>query len=558
MGRAPPRDKDVTDAEVQAAREVLASLLTAMKNYGLYPSIHVICQKSILNVHTRLANFLEECEKLRLDVEKDRLLLNSQVVHHDATASEKLAFILFRDGIEWLEFEKGVEQEEILGFLQILHKYRDSQDEAEGDLVTALWEAQFEKVQYKTSDIYWDSEPLLDLSLLSAGGPENAGIEEDEAVKESAAYTVLQNIDPGLWKLTPEELGTLNAMVRDEEERDTSQDMLDVMLALLNDQGNEKDLSNVLEFLEGEFQDAISQGDFGFSYKLVVQLHRMVKACSTSKPWALPVLGHFFKRLSSPHILGALSRVWPTLDSLDSDKVRMLRQFLLLLPSQAILALAPMLGEIRSASVQRQLMQIIAILARRNLRPLEQLLDQPEEFMAKKLIVVLGYLKGERPTELLLKMVQHPSERVRRQAVRQLLTRGDDFLKRTFPLIDDPGDSVRTLILDHLGSKRNRLAEELLLNYLDQARFKVLDHRHLLSCFETLGRCGSCHAIPFLQSSLFNRGWIPDLGHSIHRKGAVVALVALGTEEAIALLHKASRSLRPGVRLAYRRALQAN
>jgi HEAT repeat protein len=236
----------------------------------------------------------------------------------------------------------------------------------------------------------------------------------------------------------------------------------------------------------------------------------------------------------------------------------MLRQFLLLLPSQAILAIAPMLGQIRSASVQRQLMQIIAILARRNLRPLEQLLDQPEEFMAKKLIVVLGHLKGERPTDLLLKMVQHPSESVRRQVARQLLARGDDFLKRMLPLIEDPGDSVRTLILDHLGSKRSRLAEEFLLDYLDQARFKVLDHRHLLSCFEALGRCGSCQSIPFLQRSLFNRGWIPDLGRSIHRKGAVVALVSLGTEEAMALLHKASRSLLPGVRLAYRRALEAN
>ena len=53
VGRVPPIDKDVTDAEVQAAREVLASLLVAMKNHGLYPSTHVICQKSILTMHTR-------------------------------------------------------------------------------------------------------------------------------------------------------------------------------------------------------------------------------------------------------------------------------------------------------------------------------------------------------------------------------------------------------------------------------------------------------------------------------------------------------------------------
>ena len=258
------RDREDTDAEVQAAREVLASLLVAMKNHGLYPSTHVICQKSILSMHTRLANFLEEYESLRLDVEKDRLLVKGQVVHHDGTGSDKLALMLFRDGIEWLEFEKGVEQKEILVFLQILHKYRDLQDEAEGDLVTALWEAQFQNVQYKTSDIYWDSEPLLDLSLLSAGGPQNTRTEGDETESENTARDAFQDMDPGLWKLTPEELGSLNAMVRDEEERDSSQDMLDVIRALLNDQGNEKDLSIVLEFLEGEFQDAIHRVTSGF------------------------------------------------------------------------------------------------------------------------------------------------------------------------------------------------------------------------------------------------------------------------------------------------------
>jgi len=186
------------------------------------------------------------------------------------------------------------------------------------------------------------------------------------------------------------------------------------------------------------------------------------------------------------------------------------------------------------------------------------LLDSPEEFMVQKLVRVLGYLKDGKSTQLLLRMTHHSSEKVRKQAVIELFARGQHFIKHLFPLIEDPSQSVRRLILDQLGREKNRSVEALLLDYLEQARFKITDHQHLIACYRALGLCGSSDSIPFLRSLLFNRKWILDFGRSVHRKGAVVALVSLGTEEAKELLHKASRSLFPSVRIAYRKALEVN
>ena len=365
-------------------------------------------------------------------------------------------------------------------------------------------------------------------------------------------------METSLWKLTPEEAEKLREMILEEELRDTAQDLLDMVLILLNDQSNKRGFLEVLEFLEGEFQDTLAQGDFRFAYKFLVELHRMTKTYASQKPWALPVLYRFFKRISSSQVLGALSRVLPTLDALDLNKLNLLRQFLVLLPSEATLALGPMLTQLRSPTVQKQLMQVIAIMAKRDLSPLEQLLESHEAFMVQKLVCVLGHLKDEKSTQLLLRMTHHPTEKVRKQALILLFARGQHFLKHLFPLIEDPGQSVRRLILAQLGREKNRSAEALLLDYLEQARFKVGDHPHLLDCYRTLGRCGSSDSIPFLRTLLFNRGWIPDFGRSVHRKGAIVALVSLGTEEAIALVHKASRSLLPSVRFAYRKALEVN
>lgn len=76
--------KDALHVEAQAAKEAIVSFLIALKNYGLYPQSHAICKKSIAIVHSRLQDFLNSYHSLRLDVEKDRLLFKSQVVHQDA------------------------------------------------------------------------------------------------------------------------------------------------------------------------------------------------------------------------------------------------------------------------------------------------------------------------------------------------------------------------------------------------------------------------------------------------------------------------------------------
>jgi len=64
--------------------------------------------------------------------------------------------------------------------------------------------------------------------------------------------------------------------------------------------------------------------------------------------------------------------------------------------------------------------------------------------------------------------------------------------------------------------------------------------------------------MPFLKGLLFSWGWIPDFGKSIHRQGTLKALKLLQTEDSERLLEKASSSLLPGIRMAYRKAMEEN
>lgn len=547
-----------TDEGLQAVKDVIASFLIALKNSAIYPEDHAICQKGLENVKDRLDGFLGSYGDLMLDVNKDRFLFQGEVVHQGAPEGSNLPFLLFRDGIQWLRFQRGLELWEIKGFFKILNQYREQQEEPEGDLVTALWEAQFPHLRYKAVEVFWEAEPLGDLSVLTEGGTARQGMDWQEEEQDISVITDLPTMDHALWKLTPEEMRNLRRMILEEQNRDSTEDMVDVLLIILNGQCEQGDFVVILEFLKEEFHAALGQGEFRFAFKLLSGLNEIRRSCKIESHWALPLLDNFFKAISRPKALGVLNQVWPTLDILDSDRMRVFRHVLVLLPPEAILALGPMLLEIHSPQIQRQLMEIIGSLATRDLRPLEQLLDRPEESLVGRLVDILGHLKGEKTTRILLKMIHHASERLRSKALKALAVRGPEILTELFPLIEDPSDRIRRLMLEYLGQRRSELAEGLLLGYLEEKRFRREDYQHTLACYRALGGCGSSRCIPFLRRMLLDRGWIPGFGRSMHRQGAVIALNTLGMVEAKQILEKASRSIFPSVRRAYRKAMEGN
>jgi HEAT repeat protein len=242
---------------------------------------------------------------------------------------------------------------------------------------------------------------------------------------------------------------------------------------------------------------------------------------------------------------------------LDSENIKLFTQFFLLLHPNAISALGPLLRKTKSLSIQQQILQIIVFMAARDIHPLEQLLKSPDEFMVQKLLSVLGQLNGKIHIQMLLKMLRHSSDSVRKQAVKELPALDAEVIKKLFDLVEDPNDSIRNLVLTQLGEFRNEITEGLFLDYLEKKQFTITNQQHFLACYRALGQCGSNNSVPYLRKSLLGRGWSPDLG-SIHRQGATVALRTLGTKESEEILLKASKSFYPSVRLAYRKAMEIN
>ncbi len=544
---------ELTDEALQPARDLIAFFLIAMKTYALYPEDNETSKRSVINVATRLNEFFENHGNFRFDVKRDRLVFRGVAIHEGTPHVEDMAFILFRNGIQWMEFQKEIELPEVAGFFRLLNQYRETPEESEGDLVTALWEVQFPHLRYEASDILLEDETIVDFSLLNVMNEAHRGgdQEEEEEILQAIADP---DANTAMWELSPQEIDELRETVQADENRDSMEEVLDLMIVIFREHVVEEDLEDLVKFLLAEFQDALSRVQFKVALTLLERLHEIYGSCKTTKPWAIGILDNFFKEISTYRVLSILQEAWPVLEILDSHRL-LLRKILGLLSPEAIGAIGLMLSEVSSPNIRRELTKAIGALARKDMAPLERLLNHPNQNLVQRIVPVLKELDGDRPSEILLMLVRSSPEPVKKRALDTLIARDPQRLKEVFPVIEDGSDPIRMLMLQYLGNDRNELAEALLLDYIKQRQFKRQDRQHLLDCYSSLGRCGSARSIPFLRGALLDQGWVPGFWRSTHRQGATIALMALGLDEAEALLDKASRSLFPSVRIACKKAM---
>ena len=367
-----------------------------------------------------------------------------------------------------------------------------------------------EEGRTQESDFYSTLEILLDAEASPAG----AHGDRD-----------LPPLEPHSFQLGAEEVKTLQEMVRRAEERDATQEILDMLADILKDQKDEEYFEVVLEYMEEELQTALGRKNFPVALRILKRLLQIHVLSKESASWALSRINKFFLRVCEPDFLTPLQEVWPTLSA---SEIGQLREFLLLLPPKAIGALGVRLLEARSPAAQKMLSEVIVSHASRDFRPVEKLLDTAEDNLVYCLVPLLGRMTDEKSSKALVHMVHYPSERVRKQALSAIMARDLWVPDKLTSLMDDDNTFIRQLLIKYLGSRRSQAAERLLLDYLQNRKHRYADGEHLSACFRALGRCGKTEAIPFLRDTLLRGGWISRFRVSALREYAALALLPVG------------------------------
>ena len=541
---------DAKDQTLSQVKELIVALTGAFKKRNLYSETHSVYQNALNSSKKRLDAFLDTHGELRFDIDRNRLRFGDEIIHDGKWESTDLFYVLFRDGILWINFQAGLELWELDTFLGILQKHLVLEDDAEDDVTTALWEFNLHAITYEAADLELSAEDVIDHpEARCCADPQEQDAQDDHRSQSmmgeaAAADQPALHQQAELWHISAREQEMLRKMVAEEERLDGTDYVIDVLLYILEQQAEPgEDIENLLKSLAQELHEAAVSGRFNYFYSVMRKLTQHLKKQEAAKHWSIPYLERFFASLAGSDFLKLLTKVSSHVENCDPEQRKAFRSALLLLDASAILAIGPLLMDIKTTKMYQLLLETIGIMAGRQFVYLEKLLASSPPELVRRLIFILRHMKDQQAQLALKRLLGHNAPAVRMEALKTLLAQDGHASRHLFELIDDPDASVRQLLLEHLGRKRDLQTEKLLLGYLQTHRFGVKEAEELRMVSKALGRCGSDRCIDYLIKEMYQWPVLGVLrtGRSHRRQAAVIALQGLQTPKAAKLIEHEQR-----------------
>lgn len=564
-------DKEARD-ELPVPPERVADLLTALgkavRAHQLYERNNPIYRRFVTGLQGALAALWDDLDELEVRVAEETLHCEGEPVYRNPSRNDSLAFLLHKDGVRSLTFLPGFEEEEVVEFLEVLHHAKHLRTE-EDDLLTLLWEGEFEHLRYQYVDLLAEEAPIPEASSELPGGlpdlqkAELAELEEvDEEASEEAAgeaqpavksSIAREDFDATLYFLDDKELDYLRDEVEREMERDLRTDVLSALFDRMEEPRPERQ-AEILEILQTLLPNFLSRGALEAATEVLAELRRL-RESEELGPDALRELDALMAQVASPETLSELMR------ALEAGAIRpspeVLGRFLSQLGEEALGPLLRAVEATRLKELRRVLDEAVERIGETYGEALVGLLDSDDPLVvagAARLAGRIGLAGAAQPVAALL---DHPEPAVRLAAVEAAVAlrsaRSVDALQK---VLLDSSREVRLAAARGLGSLGYEPAAPLFREILESKEIRDADLTEKIAFFEGYGNLGEPEAVEVLDAMLNGKGFLGRRESSEIRACAALALGRIDSEAARAALRRSADDDDPIVKSAVGRALK--
>ena len=548
------------DGSQRRVGELVTLLTRAARSRQLYEPNNPAYRRTLDALSEALARYFVEEREIQFFVDHESLRWGP---HAFATGEgrDSLSFVFFRDGVYSLTMQSGFENE-LDDFLELVRHAR-SVDREGDDVITLLWQKEFDHLQYAYRDLLSDGVTLPEAR---GGGPETV---PPEAVQADLAEEVEQApperadglIDPStftetLYFLSAAELDTLRQQVEHEWARDVTGAVLAALFDRLEERRRPERQVEILGILKEFVPLLLARGRLGHVAGLLKELEDILEEPALLGPSERAMAEDIFERMSDPE--GVAQFVAALEDGSILADPGDLALFLGHLRPTALPALVA-LSETASRQELRELLRdAMARAASQSPDKVADLLQSPDTGVLAGAARLAGELRLRRVAPRLAALMDHPDPAVRGAAARALggLSSADgvDALRRG--LVDADRD-VRVAAVRALGALRYVPAAGDVRARLEERTVEGLDLTEKLALFETYSDLAGGDAVPVLDRFLNGRRLLGRRTSSDLRACAARGLGRVGSPAARDALARAGEDEDPVVRNAVSRALEA-
>ena len=554
-------DQLVDSTTVENLIQVLVKGLRAIQ---LYLPNNPIYQKAVENVRVAFGPVWEEYTELEIRVTESDLMWEGISVYSQPSKSESVAWVLFKDGVRSLALEQGVEEEEIVGLLEVIKQAQNLPKDAADDLLTLLWEQDFQKVRYTAVEL--GAEGVVPLQPTEDGWVRGAAPEAEETkakiaedtrdVETPSGIVKIDDFDGTLYFLDESDLKYLQTEIEREYSKDLPGNVLAMLFDLLELQTYTAVRAELISITENFIPYLLGAGDFHSVAYLLRELRAILERARELLPEQRREIEELPARLSQGEVLGQL------LQSLDEAVVTPteedLSELFGELRPEALQSVLEWLPQLSNEAIREPLERAALRLASAHPDQVVQTLESAEESVLLTTVQLVARLKLPPFVPALGALLDRDESEVRKEAAAGLAAvNSPGAMKELERAIDDRDPNVRVIAVRALGERGHRAA----LAKLEAAvNGKLLKHAELTektAFFEAYGMLAGSAGIAALRPMLETKGLLRRKEDPETRACAAMALGKIGDDEAKTVLKvAASEEKDPLVKNAISKALR--
>ena len=542
--------------------ELITGLSKALRAFHMYLPNNPIHQRATDNLRAAFTPIWAVLDELVLSVVETDFVWEEQVVYHQLNKSESLAWGLFKDGMRSLTIKRGAEEEELPRLLETINRARYLPADAGDDLLTLLWEQEFQYIQYQFVEFFGEGGGSMPERTATYGGGSDATAarERREQVAQEApprpqGVVDLEDFDSTLYFLDESEINQVARELESEYGRDARASALNLLFDLFELEGDPAIRGEILDVLEHLFPNLLNARDFGSAAAVLRESKLLATRAQGLGREERVRLDAFVSKLSEPVIVDQLLQSLDEAPALagEAEVAEVLRE----LRASALEPVLRAIPGLASAALRSLLEGVADRLASSHTEEVLRILRTPDSEALTSVVTLCGRLGLHQAVPGLSATVTHPDTAVRLASVQALTRLGTPAaLALVDQAIGDEDRTVRLTAVRAAGARGYKGALKRVEAVVLGKAVKDMDLTEKMAFFEAYGTIAGPNGVKPLGGMLLPRGLLKLKESSETRACAAMALGKIRTAEAREILTRLTEDKDLVVRNAVNRALR--
>jgi HEAT repeat protein len=542
--------------------ELITGLGKALRAYHMYLPNNPIYQRATENLRLAFAPIWGALDELVLVVAETDFVWDEQVVYHQPSKGESLAWGLFKDGMRTLTIRRGAELEELPRLLEAINRARYLSADAGDDLLTLLWEQEFQLIQYQFVEFFGEGGGSMpeQTGTYPTGSDDPAAYQRHAQVTEEApprpkGVVDLEDFDSTLYFLDEAEINEVARHVEREYSRDVRLSALNVLFDLFELEGDLAIRSEIVGILEHLFPNLLNARDFRTAAGVLRESKLLASRAQGLTAEHQARLDSFVGKLSEPAIVSQLLQSLdeaPTLAG-DAEVAEVLRE----LRATALEPVLSWIPNLASPALRTLLEGVADRLASSHTDEVLRILRSPQSDALASVVTLCGRLGLHQVVPGLADTISHSDPVVRLASVQTLAQLGTPAaLALIDKAIEDEDRGVRLAAVRIAGGRGYKGALKRVEAVVLGKGVKDMDLTEKMAFFEAYGSIAGAAGLKALSGILLPRGLLKFKESPETRACAAIAIGKIRTPEAREVLNRMTEEKDLVVRNAVNRALR--